>query len=481
MTDWQRHFPTFLRWYRQITGAGPFQTTFVRRVAHLWTADNTIITLVVGREGILSTNWRFDAQDHTSSSREFVPFSQPIVNSDLIDMLDQFGLREQAVQVVLEAPWAAVKAFDMLPSDPRDPDTWIAGHRDDVIPNDLADDLLLKYRMFRCRSSTRLIVGLTRRSIVESLITVLEQKRAQILSIECGPLRFLDECLRTATDKPALCEMITAQRSRAYWFINENGIPEGWTELSLSTSSDTTTDEESSREEVWQRFGITNGERCRIVPIAHPSAPPISSQQIFKGIPPRLRVSTSTVADSASYSPAEFSFHVRLWALWGIRYSSYLVVACLILWMIVAGANALFTELGSGAEEWSYWQDRLEQLAREEDSIESQLKHAAPEPSPRFLLSPLWFEIGRAWPDSSWLSSIEFSGDGASGHAPPVILQGFTLGHASISLATKRLAGTFGAGVSLRSLDRVESRDRQNLPPHIASANVLRFSMIIPR
>lgn len=465
--NWHKHFPTFAGWASQLS-----RLSALRTVWNLWKGIERRSVLEVGRGMLRLTVWEVKS---TGANRiallESSARSMEEVGGGLENILNELGTKGWACDLLLHPPWAIAKVFKLRAEEAQNPAQWIARHRNEVFPPGIENDIVITYSLRKQSDASQiLIIGLARRSVIESLREAVERAVGSIRSTIIGPLSTLDR-----NDWPsdrALALELTGSGSVGCWLF-QNGEPHGWIEVPVS--EDAASDPDAAIVSQLRDFcqnEVDFVDSAHVVPVK--SYAPQSTTTSRWAFPKRV-VNARTISLAERGNACDLTVTER-WLGWILRWSAVITIVALLFGGVVAGLSFSLNNLsGTGSDRYAALVAHHETLRAELKSLE---KRTSSTDDASLRLAQLWYHIGETKPSDLWLRQVKSGATTGQKQSAGWSIEGLSTTREAPQQYTDSLATAAGFRARLTRLERVDVSKLKDIPASLKK-ELYRFAIEI--
>lgn len=481
MIDWQRQFPTFLRW-GNLGRAALSDSRVGRSALDAWRGIERLVTIEVGRGVQRVSLWEIGIEtQRLVAMRERLLVPPESVPENLAEDIEEAGAIGLPCELLLNPPLAVIKTFTITAQEAKDPARWIAAHREEVLPQAMTDDIQLTWDIIHGSTSSVLAVGLARRSASELIAAELLRAGCWLERVVVGPLDVLRKAAESGCTEPCWIVDRCSANSEGRW-LRQGGDVLAFVEIRDSENQGL--QESLEKRRISQRIQNLLSIDPESIPtweaLPHQPTQPAGRRSRWgtPSVAPGRKVA-ATVSDHASRLPIA----LERWAHWVFRWAALATIIVVLTGFAGYGlTNTIATLRGRSLEEVTTLDQQRARLLADHAKLAQRLREKPPgEAHQNPLMGRLWYDVGAAKPKSAWLRVVRLGDlDGLPGKVSGWYLEGLSLDRAAPQTYVTELVqhGRWQAQMTrLERVDRSKSRDI----PEALRGDLFRFSVQITR
>lgn len=458
MINWKKATPTFAGWVGNINRSTAYRVAF-----DAWRAIEHRCVIEVNREVRRITIW----ESGPSGSRKLDSLESRLTTTDnpsenLSAELAKIGAHGLACDLLLHPPWAVAKVFELTQQESENPAQWIARHRSEVFPVGIENDVVLSYTLQSVESEhATLIVGLARRSAIDTIKPAVERAGCQFHSTVIGPVAALQRSSVRLGSGDTVALENAGGGSIGCWLIQDTR-PIGWVELPVQGDSGT----DSSDAIADRLHDLLGADWTDVTSIQCQEVTPYTPPAILRShwrIPSRVHVSASEIVTSERPSGVRVAV-IDPWLSWVFRWSLLVASAALVLAGSIAGLATLTRGIsGHNADEVASSYELRESLQSELSELRKR-ESKATRSSSGAVAGRLWFDLGQGKPVGMWLRQIKAVQPKDIRQPALWLVEGLTNQKGAPESYAEDLVSISGYRTRLTRLERAETAKLKDLP-----------------
>lgn len=458
MIDLERHLPTFASWVKVIQRSPVFSLA-----QDTWRSSERRCVIEIGRGVRRITIWEL-GQSHSQQvkSRESKVTMRDQLDFALQRDLVELGATGLPCELILHPPWSVAKLFKLSQEEANNPIQWITRHRGEVFPSGIEDDISLCIAAHpRKNSPSVLLVGLARRSILQSITSTIERAGCILRPTILGPLGAYERTDPNAADASYAAIENTGEGSAGCWLIHD-GQPSGWVELPVDSDNQLSCVAASEAE---PRSILDDDPEVRDLStqVMTPPYTPITTSASRW----RLPLVDSESQDRSRIEPPSANRQVLVlqsWLGWTFRWATAVAVIALILAVVNSGVSAIALALTEPENDRvSDLFERRETLRKELQALESR-SHDSMAVDRSKCLESLWFDLGMLRPSGLWLRQITIEPSSTGNHLTTFVIEGLAVNEDAPRHYSDSLASRSGYMSRVTRLERMDTSNLKDLP-----------------
>lgn len=467
MINWQHQLPTFSRWLQDLGN-----TQVVSEARDAWRGVNRRGVIEFGRGVRRVSLWEESPGGvRLLATRENDASTYENLLEHLVQDLTEIGLGGRSCDLVLHPPWAIVKTFALTKGEAQNPTQWIARHRIDVLTPGIEADILLRFRIHENGDqSPILIVGLARKSVIETARSSIENIGARLNEVSIGPLSALDR----AGVSENLTSVIAVERSGigsvGCWYF-QDGEPLAWTEEAIDFASMSKSDD-GIEAQILLSFGLSDDALSPTL-VDLPTYRPTESSQSRWGFPPPVG-HRAAATDILTMGVGLKNYEA--WLSWSFRWCSLAASLVLALAGLAYGC-ALFAQTHYDADP-----NQLSAILEKHNRLQAEhvlAENRAAGPSSGMSESEhsrLWYDLGTCRPEGLWLRQIKSLPPGQSKRSAGWQVEGLARAREAPQLFADSLSKHYRS--RLTKVEMIDPTKYKDVPASMRE-NLFRFAIEI--
>jgi hypothetical protein len=477
--NWERHFPTYSRWWKRSRALPLWQTRTISLLHDDWRGIERVCSIEIGRGIRRTTHWLMERGEWSVQQR--VERSLADLDSLLSGMPEDIRSIEAAglrCEVIINPPWAVAKVYAISTSDAKNPDRWIARNRTEVFPEGIADDLLLTHQVIPGGSGgTTLVVGLARRSIAADIRKTLGEVNCDVARVVVGPCTVLARCTVGQSQGMTIVADHSGETSASWWILRD-GIPIAWTEAAYDGESVALSQSRPVNRLPDVLRPLVENEVAESVSVtSYEYAPESATGQDSRWRIPIFSRATDifgAITDSRNRTIAM----IECCAAWVFRWSLAVgVVAIVLIALGQLSASLAGSIRGEALAETLLWTSERETLGQEYEQLIAERDAETPRIPAIAAAARLWHDIGTMRPASSWLRGLRLS-QGRT--RPEWLVTGLCTDRSAPELLANSLRDSTGWDAQLVRLERVDASLASAVPANRRD-RILQFELKVAR